>query len=352
VRASPDAAASCGERLARLIESDGPIPVAQFMREANRAYYAAGDPLGVAGDFITAPEISQMFGEMVGLCLADLWRRAGAPAAVHYVELGPGRGTLAADALRAMARFGLAPPVHFVETSPALRAKQAEAVASAQWHDALATLPRDAPLLVVANEFFDALPIRQFVKTIAGWRERMVSFGPDGFVPVPGTTPYDALIPARLSGANPGSIVEAAPAVAAVAGPLARRLARQGGAALIIDYGYARRAAGDTLQAVHAHAYADPFALPGRSDLTAHVDFGALADAAAGAEAIGPVDQGAWLQSLGIARRAEALAAAAPTRHEEIMAALHRLTAEEEMGTLFKVLALTAPGWPAPAGFA
>jgi SAM-dependent MidA family methyltransferase len=320
------------------------------MGEANAAYYAAGDPLGVAGDFITAPEISQMFGEMIGLCLADLWRRAGSPA-VHYVELGPGRGTLAADALRAMRPFGLTPPVHFVETSPALRAKQAAAVDGARWHDDLATLPRNTPLLVVANEFFDALPIRQFVKTVAGWRERMVSFGPDGFVPVPGTTPCDGLVPARLRPAEPGSIFETSPAIAAVAGALARRIAEQGGAALIVDYGYADRAAGDTLQAVHAHAYADPFALPGRSDLTAHVDFGALADAADGVDAFGPIDQGRWLHSLGIATRAEALIAAAPARRHEIATALHRLTDEEEMGTLFKTLALAAPGWPTPAGF-
>ncbi|HWL46678.1 MAG TPA: SAM-dependent methyltransferase [Sphingomonadaceae bacterium] len=326
------------------------MSLAAFMGEANAAYYAAGDPLGAAGDFITAPEISQMFGEMIGLCLADLWRRKGSPA-VHYVELGPGRGTLAVDALRTMRRFGLAPPVHFVETSPALRAKQGAAVADARWHDALATLPRDGPLLVVANEFFDALPIRQFVKTVAGWRERMVSVGPDGFVPVPGTVPCDALIPARLLAAEPGSIVEASPAIAAVARTLARRLADQGGAALIVDYGYADRAAGDTLQAVHAHAYADPIAAPGRSDLTAHVDFGALAAAAEGVAALGPVDQGDWLLGLGIGTRAEALAAASPTRRDEILAGLRRLTAGDEMGTLFKILALVAPDWPAPAGF-
>ena len=345
-----DAPPLLGERLARLIEEEGPISVARFMGEANAAYYAAGDPLGVAGDFITAPEISQMFGEMIGLCLADLWQRAERPAA-YYVELGPGRGTLAADALRAMRPFGLTPPVHFIETSPVLRAKQAERVEDAAWHDSLATLPTDAPLLVVANEFFDALPIRQFVKTVAGWRERMVYFGPDGFVPVPGVVPCDALVPERLLGAEPGSIVEASPAIAAVAHDLARRIATQGGAALIVDYGYADRAAGDTLQAVHAHAYADPFAMPGRSDLTAHIDFAALGEAASTAQVHGPVEQGAWLETLGMATRARSLAIASPRHGEDIATAFRRLTHPDEMGTLFKVMALTARHWPTPSGF-
>jgi len=329
------------------------VTVARFMGEANLAYYADGDPLGAAGDFITAPEISQMFGEMIGLWLADLWHRAGEPE-VHYVELGPGRGTLAADALRAMRPFGLKPPVHFVEASPALREKQRALVPDARWHDDVASLPGGRPLLLVANEFFDALPVRQFVKTVTGWRERMVTNGPDGFTPVPGATPFDRIVPPRLRGAEPGSIIETSPDAAIVLGAVARRIAAQGGAGIVIDYGYADHAAGDTLQAVHAHAYADPFARPGMSDLTAHVDFGVLSEAAraAGTDVHGPADQGAWLGRLGVRERAAMLAQATPGRREEIATALRRLTHEDEMGTLFKALGIISPRWPRPEGFA
>ena len=340
-------------RLQRLIEATGPIPVAVFMAEANAAYYAARDPLGRGGDFITAPEISQMFGELTGLWLADLWDRAGRPPAA-YVELGPGRGTLAADALRAMRPAGLAPPVAFVETSPALRDQQAKRVPDATWHDDIATLPDDRPLLIVANEFFDALPVRQLVSTYSGWRERMVAHDGEAFVPVPGTTPFDAAIPERLRGAPAGSIVETSPAAVAIMRGLAQRIVAQGGAAIVIDYGYAEHAAGDTLQAVHAHAYADPFAVPGTRDLTAHVDFAALGEAARaeGAMVYGPADQGDWLEALGLSTRAGMLASAAPARSDEIEGQRARLADADEMGALFKALAIVAPGWPRPAGFA
>ena len=322
------------------------------MAESNAAYYAARDPLGAGGDFITAPEISQMFGELVGAWIADLWQRAGRPAA-HYAELGPGRGTLAADALRAMRPAGLVPSVHFVETSPVLRAAQAERVPDATWHDDIATLPTDAPLLVVANEFFDALPVRQLVKTYGGWRERMVTHGPDGFAPVPGTIARDDEVAPHFRDAPIGSILESSPAAQALVHRLSVRLANQGGAFVLIDYGYADAAPGDTLQAVHAHAYADPFTKPGESDLTAHVDFSALGAAAraAGLTVHGPASQGEWLGMLGLAQRAAALARAAPDRSEEIAAAHRRLTAPEEMGQLFKAMALVAPQWPEPAGF-
>ena len=338
--------------LAALIEADGPIGVDRFMAESNRAYYAARDPLGASGDFITAPEISQMFGELVGAWIADLWQRAGRPAA-HYVELGPGRGTLAADALRAMRPAGLTPPVHFVETSPVLRAAQSERVPDATWHDDLTTLPADAPLLIVANEFFDALPIRQLIKTYSGWRERMVTHGPDGFAPVQGAIPRDNEIPEHFQDAPIGSILESSPAAQAMVRDLSARLAKQGGAAILIDYGYADAAPGDTLQAVHAHAYADPFALPGTSDLTAHVDFSALSAVAraTGLTVHGPAPQGEWLGMLGLALRAAALARAAPERTDEIAAAHRRLTDAQEMGQLFKVLALISQKWPEPAGF-
>ena len=338
--------------LAALIAAKGPIGLDRFMGAANAHYYATRDPFGAEGDFVTAPEISQMFGELVGLSLADVWHRAGRPAA-HYVELGPGRGTLAADARRAMAKAGLHPSFHLVETSPRLRESQKLRVADAAWHDDLVTLPTDGALLIVANEFFDALPIRQFVRTVNGWRERLVGHGADGFAPVPGSDSMDDRIAPRLRDADPGSIVEQGPAGLSVAHRLGERLARQGGAMLAIDYGHAGGHPGDTLQAVHAHAYADPFARPGQSDLTAHVDFGALAAAVTegGGQPLGPVDQGQWLLALGLAHRAASLARAAPDRADEIQAAYRRLSHPDEMGRLFKVLGAVGPGWPALAGF-
>jgi SAM-dependent MidA family methyltransferase len=342
------------DRLRRLIASSGPIPVADFMARANAHYYGTRDPLGAGGDFTTAPEISQMFGELAGLCLADAWDRAGRPADACYVELGPGRGTLAADALRAMRAAGLTPPVHFVETSPILRAAQAERVNGASWHDDVAGLPEAAPLLVVANEFFDALPARQLVRAGFGWCERVVGLEDGRFVPKAGPPVPASTIPAHVREAPEGSILEVSPAAAAVAAALARCLARHGGAALIVDYGHARTAAGETLQAMRGHAFADPWVEPGESDLTVHVDFEALTAAAEaeGVRVLGPVAQGAWLEALGIEARTHALAAAAPQRGEEIAQARTRLVAPEQMGTLFKALALAAPGWPDPAGFA
>lgn len=340
----PSPTLTCADAIAAAIVVNGPIPIAHFMAAANRHYYATRDPFGAGGDFTTAPEISQMFGELIGAWLADLWDRAGRPAA-HYVELGPGRGTLAADALRVMRGAGLAPPVHFVEISTALREQQRARVPDARWYDDLATLPGDVPLLVVANEFFDALPVRQIVRGANGWRERHVAWANPLFVPVASGPALDAILPERVRAAPPGSIIETSPAAAAIARDLAGRIARQGGAALIVDYGYEGPAVGDTLQAVRAHAYANPFEEPGERDLTAHVDFGTLAEAARaeGARTFGPIGQGAFLQALGIDQRALKLGAAADA---------HRLTASEEMGTLFKALALAAPAWPEPAGFA
>jgi SAM-dependent MidA family methyltransferase len=342
------------ERLARLIDTSGPISVAQYMAEANAHYYAGRDPFGVAGDFTTAPEVSQMFGELAGLCLADLWARAGSPAEIAYVELGPGRGTLAADALRAMRSAGLRPPVHFVETSPTLRAAQAERVADAHWHHDAATLPAGIPLLIVANEFFDALPVRQLVATGHCWRERLVAHERGRFRPVAGPQVADSLIPASLRAAPPGTVLETSPAATATVRQLADLIATAGGAALIVDYGHAGTATGSTLQAVAGHAYADPWTVPGERDLTAHVDFQALGEAAStrGVRVLGPVPQGEWLKALGIDRRAAALTQGAPHRAEEVAAARDRLVAADQMGTLFKAMALVAPGWPHPAGFA
>ncbi len=314
------------------IASEGPISVADYMAAANAHYYATRDPFGAAGDFITAPEISQMFGELIGVWLADLWQRAGRPENAHYVEFGPGRGTLAADALRVMGGAGLSPNAHLVETSPVLRRAQAARLRGALWHDEIATLPDEGPLLIVANEFFDALPLHQFD---ASDRELTVGTTERGFA---------------RSGA---AVRESCPVAVDIVALLATRLARQGGALLVFDYGYDRPGRADTLQAVSRHAFADPWTAPGERDLTAHVDFAALAAGRdSGLRAFGPVGQGEWLTAMGISQRAEALAAAVPDRAEEIAAARDRLVAADQMGRLFKVIAFVAPGWPAPAGFA
>ncbi len=324
------------------------------MAQANAYYYATRDPIGAAGDFVTAPEISQMFGELVGLALADLWARAGRPAGARFVELGPGRGTLAADALRAMSAAGLHPAVHFIETSPVLRRAQAERVPEARWHDDLSTLPEDGPVLAVANEFFDALPIRQLVATQTGWSELHVTLDGDNFIRAAGPPIPRAAIPEPIRIAPPGTLIETSPASLAWVRQLADRLARQGGAALIVDYGHDRFSAGETLQAVRGHAYADPWTEPGESDLTAHVDFESLARAAgeAGVRIHGPAAQGDWLTRLGIDARTDSLARSSPHRGEELRIARDRLVSPEQMGRLFRVMGLSAPLWPAPGGFA
>lgn len=336
------------ERLARAITLGGPIPVSQFMAAANAHYYATRDPLGAGGDFTTAPEISQMFGELIGLWAADLWDRAGRPADAVWVELGPGRGTLTADAVRAMARAGFAPPVHFVETSPVLRAEQAKRVAHATWHDDVEDLPGDRPLIIIANEFFDALPIRQLVRAAGGWHERLVACQDVLFLPIAGKQVPDSVIPEALRDAAPGAIIETSPAAVGIMRVLAARIVAQGGALLAIDYGYHGPAVGDTLQAVRGHAFANPFDEPGERDLTAHVDFATLGlvGHASGAIASGPVDQGALLRALGIDARAAALAQHDP----RVLADRERLV--DTMGNLFKALAIRHPDWPQPAGFA
>ncbi|WP_114954082.1 class I SAM-dependent methyltransferase [Sphingosinicella terrae] len=320
------------ERLAGRIAREGPISVADYMAEANAHYYATRDPFGRAGDFVTAPEISQMFGELIGIWLADLWIRAGRPSGLRYVELGPGRGTLAQDALRAMRGAGLEPPLELVETSPVLRRAQSERLPPARWHDDLSTVPDRGPLLIVANEFFDALPVHQY----GDGRELRVHLEGGRFV--------------RENGSP---VTEASPASVAIVRDLSRRLVAQSGAALIVDYGHDRTGVGDTLQAVAGHAFADPWEAPGSRDLTAHVDFAALAAAARseGVRICGPTTQGDWLEAMGIQIRAASLAKAAPERTAEIAAARHRLIAPSQMGRLFKAMALVAPSWPEPVGF-
>jgi SAM-dependent MidA family methyltransferase len=314
------------------IAAEGPITVEDYMAACNGYYYATRNPLGARGDFTTAPEISQMFGEMVGAALGDCWTRAGAPKETIYVELGPGRGTLAADALRLLRPAGFAGAMHFIETSPLLREIQRGLHPHAEWHESLETLPADRPLLLVANEFFDALPVRQFV----GGMERKVVLGPAGLA-------FD----------RDGDIVEQAPARETVAGQIGELLAARGGVALIVDYGHSRSSPGDTLQAVRGHRYAAVLHDPGEQDLTAHVDFAALAKAASagGAEATKVVTQGAWLERAGIRARADALARANPEKAEAIRLALGRLVGADAMGELFKVIAVHSGDWPRPAGF-
>jgi NADH dehydrogenase [ubiquinone] 1 alpha subcomplex assembly factor 7 len=337
----------------RLIANTGPVSLMHYMGEANARYYASRDPFGQGGDFITAPEISQMFGELIGLWLADIWIRAGRPEPVHYVELGPGRGTLARDALRTAKRYGLEPKVHLVEGSVALKEIQLSTLPQAQWHHDISTIPFDGPILLVANEFLDALPVRQLVKTPDGWRERMVGLDGERFVPVAGQQPMDAAVPEARRPASEGTIIETCPGAAAVVYEVAGRLASQGGAALFIDYGHAELRDGSTLQAVRAHRKVDPFVAPGEADLTAHVDFATLAKVAQsrGAKWLGTVTQGEWLRALGIDTRAEALAAHAPHHADAIHAGKDRLIGEGQMGALFKVMGLSAEGWPDGVGF-
>lgn len=336
----------------RLIERHGPMPVSRYMGESNARYYTTRDPLGAAGDFTTAPEISQMFGEMAGLWLADIWARAGRPANALYVELGPGRGTLAKDALRAMASQGLRPEVHLVEGSQTLRALQGGVLAGAQFHDTLDSLPEDRPILLLANEFLDALPIRQLVMTGKGWRERLVGLEEDGFAFVSGPNPMDEAVPEAQRAAPVGTVIETCPAAAALVEALARRLDIQGGAALMIDYGHLAPRSGSTLQAMKAHEKVDVFAAPGEMDLTAHVDFATLdAIARRGGAASALTTQGGWLTAMGIGLRAQALTKAMPERAAEIAAAHDRLVQPDAMGELFKCLALSARDWPRGAGF-
>lgn len=351
------------DHLIRLIRDTGPLPLSHYMAlclgHPEHGYYMTRDPLGARGDFTTAPEVSQMFGELVGLWLADRWLASGAPKPFALVELGPGRGTLMADALRALRAVpGMldAASIHFVETSPTLRAAQRERVPQAHWHSSVGDLPKK-PLFLIANEFFDALPITQYQRTERGWCERCVDFQDGRFVPVlaPVAVAHDTALAPAVREAPEGSIAETCPPATAITGEIAGRIAAEGGAALIIDYGYARSAAGDTLQALRAHAYADPFDAPGEADLTAHVDFEALAHAArqAGATPHGPVEQGAFLQALGIGARAERLMRdATAAQKQDIEGALARLTGPREMGSLFKVLGITPPGADTPAGFA
>ncbi len=335
----------------------------ETLHRRSAGYYAGGDPFGSAGDFVTAPEISQMFGELLGLWLVLTWQQAGRPAPASLVELGPGRGTLMTDMLRAMS---IAPDtatafdIHLVEINPDLRALQAIALADVapQWHDDISTLP-DGPWFVVANEFFDSLPIHQIVMTDGAWRESLVVADVAGTGLAWGldrvSSPLAALLPPRTRAIRcEGAVAEVCPTAVTLTTAITERITASGGAMILIDYGDLRDGAGYTLQAVRAHQRVDPLATPGLADLSSHVDFSALLQAArsTGARASGPVGQGRFLARLGIHDRARMLARqAAPSATQAIDAALCRLIAPAEMGTLFKVIAITVPTVPVPAGF-
>lgn len=347
------------------------MPVSEYMAlvlgHPEYGYYITRDPFGLAGDFITAPEISQMFGELIGLWCVEYWRLLGRPVPVSLIELGPGRGTLMADALRA-ARLDPAfltdLSLHLVESSPVLRETQARTLAAAGpqavWHDGVRSALASAPgtPFILANEFFDALPVRQFVRSREGWHERMVGLDPEEPSRLAFGLSPDAVSPLTLDHpcadtAEEGALIELAPARSAVTAELAAAVAVRGGGALIIDYGYARPAPGDSLQALRQHAPHDILEAPGSADMTAHVDFAALARAVreAGALPFGPVEQGEWLMRLGLGERAIMLARAAPEQAGDVESALLRLTAPNRMGSLFKVLAAGRRGAPVPPGF-
>lgn len=349
-----------------LIAAEGPMPVGRYMAlclgHPRYGYYITRDPLGARGDFTTAPEISQMFGELLGLWAVAAWQQMGGPAPFRLVELGPGRGTLMADALRAarlVPAFGAAAHIHLVETSPVLKAAQAKALSSHDprvfWHDRIEEVPA-GPAIVLANEFFDALPVDQYVWTGAGWHERKIGLGAEGELVLgldPAPSRAAPALAAHLPPPVPGAVLEVMESAPARA--LFARLAAQGGLALAIDYGHAG-GHGDTLQALKAHRFADPLADPGAADLTAHVDFARLARMAraAGLRAFGPLEQGDFLTRLGLGARAERLMRdASPHAADAIAAAARRLagTGDGEMGRLFKVLALAHSHLGTPPAF-
>ncbi len=352
-------------KIARRIRAEGPLTVAAYMAMAlhdpEGGYYATREPIGARGDFTTAPEISQIFGELIGLWCAELWRRMGQPDPVVLAELGPGRGVLMSDALRAAGAipgFRRAMRLHFLESSPKLRIEQRTRLGEVEpdWVTQVEDLP-DGPMLLIANEFLDALPIRQFVRGRRHWSERMVGLDAEGdfiFINGPENPAAAFLVPADLRASPAGSVTEICPAALALAGALGARLCRHPGAALFIDYGGSSSALGPTLRAVSRHRPVDVLAAPGSADLSAHVDFAAFAEAGrlGGAETYGPVAQRRFLTALGAELRLAALIARAmPSQQKALEGGLARLLDPGEMGELFKVIALASPGLPSPAGF-
>jgi SAM-dependent MidA family methyltransferase len=343
----------------RLIKTAGPMPVWRYMQlcltHPTHGYYVSRDPLGREGDFITAPEVSQMFGELLGLWAASVWKAMGSPPQLQLIELGPGRGTMMVDALRALR---VLPPlyqalsVHLVEINPVLLEKQKAAlsgVRNVEWHASIDEIPR-GPSIILANEYFDVLPVHQVVRREAGWHERVVEIDGNGRLafgaaaePMPH---FDVLLPPLVREAPVGAVFEWRPDAEIM--KIATRVRDGGGAALIIDYGHLRSDAGDTFQAIARHSFADPLKNPGLADVTAHVDFQALARAAedVGARVHGPVPQGDFLKRLGIETRAVTLMAKATHEvSEDISEALKRLIGggRSGMGSMFKVIGVSHP---------
>ncbi|MGJ4899884.1 MULTISPECIES: class I SAM-dependent methyltransferase [unclassified Bradyrhizobium] len=350
----------------RLIKASGPMPVWRYMElclmHPEHGYYISRDPLGREGDFTTAPEVSQMFGELLGLWAASIWKATGSPQQFRLIELGPGRGTMMSDALRALR---VLPPlyqtisVHLVEVNPVLREKQKATLTglrNVNWHESFDEVP-EGPSVIFANEYFDVLPIHQMIRRETGWHERVVELDEEeNFVygaaadPTPG---FELLLPPLVRAAPAGAIFEWRPNMEMMA--IARRIRDQRGAAVIIDYGHVRSDVGDTFQAIARHSFADPLKTPGLADITAHVDFDALARAAeaVGARVHGPVTQGEFLQRLGIETRALTLMQkASPEVSQDIASGLKRLTGGGRggMGSLFKVLGISDPAIPVLAG--
>lgn len=350
-----NAAAEIRARIAR----DGHITVADYMDLALTAYYARGDVFGRGGDFITAPEISQAFGELIGLWCAVTWQQMGRPGTFKLIECGPGRGTLMADVLRAaknVAGFIPAAEIHLVERSAALRDIQRTALNdhAVTWHDDLEAVPH-GPQIILANEFLDALPVRQFQRTQSGWAERVIKTDTSGALMFAVMPIENAPVPIPLAvNAEIGAIFERSEVVTAVVEAMSRRIMAHGGAALVIDYGHAATALGETLQAVKSHKYAEILAAPGEADVTAHVDFGHVKTTArsAGALVHGPVEQGLWLKRLGIGVRQVQLAKdKTPEVARAIEQGVRRLIEPHGLGVLFKVMALAHPALKDLEGF-
>jgi NADH dehydrogenase [ubiquinone] 1 alpha subcomplex assembly factor 7 len=338
-----------------MIAAEGPMRLDRYMGlclgHPQHGYYITRDPLGERGDFITAPEVSQAFGELIGIWCVAAWTAMGQPASFNLIELGPGRGTLMSDILRAAGRaaapFAAAAAVRLVETSPVLRARQSEMLAGkATWHDRLDDVP-EGPSIIVANEFFDAIPIRQFEKQDGQWHERVVGLN-DGKLVI-------GLVAADLGPhGQDGDIVEFAPARSDIARVIGERLSRHAGAALLIDYGHPATAPGDTLQAMRAHGFTSLLEAPGGCDLTSHVDFEALGKAlqAGGAAVLPVITQRAFLLAMGLEQRMTVLASRADEAGRKLLdRQMTRLAAEDQMGNLFKVLAATSPGLATPYPF-